>query len=196
MKRRERHRPAWVRRLREWLPRPQLMREHRAIAWLGPALQHPRLWHLTRRGVALGVAVGLFFGLLVPVGQILFAAAFAVMLRANLPVAAVSTLVTNPLTFAPIYFAAYRLGHWLLGGNPQLSEEALAGSLQVQAGTVATLIERMVSVGQPLLLGLVLVASAMAVAAYVVVDQLWRLHTIRAWRRRARRRKLPPDDPA
>ena len=54
----------------------------------------------------------------------------------------------------------------------------------------------MVSVGRPLLLGLVLVASAMAVAAYVAVDQLWRLHTIQAWRRRARRQKLPPDDPA
>lgn len=184
MRLRERRRPAWVTRLREWLPRPQHLRESRAVAWLGPALHHPRVWHLTRRGVALGVAVGMFFGLLVPVGQILFVAAAAVVLRANLPVAAVSTLITNPFTFAPIYFAAYRLGHWLLGGDPTMTEEALAETITADAGWWHLWLDRMVTVGRPLLLGLVILAAGLSVTAYVVVDQLWRLFAWRAWRRR------------
>ena len=189
MRWRERRRPAWLIRLREWLPRPQQLRDHGAVAWLGPALHHPRLWHLTRRGVALGVAIGIFFGLLVPVGQILFAAACAVFLRANLPAAAVSTLVTNPFTFAPIYFAAYRLGHWLLGGEPVMTEAVLAEAvrpevIEARAGWFGVWVERMIGVGRPLLLGLSLLATAIAVGAYVAVDQLWRLHTVRAWRRR------------
>ncbi len=184
MRLRDRRRPAWVVKLREWLSRHHHLREHRSVAWLGPALHHPRVWHLTRRGVALGVAVGLFFGLLVPVGQILFAAAAAVVLRANLPVAALSTLVTNPFTFPPIYFAAYRLGHWLLGGDPTLTEEALAEKMVVDAGWLQLWLDRMVTVGRPLLLGLTILATSLSVTAYVVVDQLWRLIALQAWRRR------------
>jgi uncharacterized protein (DUF2062 family) len=59
-----------------------------------------------------------FFGLLIPVLQILFAALFAVFLRANLPIAAAATLVSNPLTYAPLYVAAYRVGTNLIGEQP------------------------------------------------------------------------------
>jgi uncharacterized protein (DUF2062 family) len=34
----------------------------------------------------------------------------AVLLRANLPVAAMATLVSNPFTFAPIVVLAYQTG--------------------------------------------------------------------------------------
>jgi uncharacterized protein (DUF2062 family) len=180
----DRRRPAWVARLRAWLPRPHRLRESRAVAWLGPALHHPRVWHFTRRGVALGVAVGVFFGLLVPVGQIAFAAAAAVVLRANLPVAAISTLVTNPFTFVPIYFAAYRLGHWLLGGDPVLTEEGLARTIEVDTWWLRVWVDRMVNVGRPLVLGLCVFAVGLSAAGYLVVDQLWRLLAWRAWRRR------------
>lgn len=184
MRRRERGTPAWVARLRRALPKPHHLREHRAVAWLGPALHHPRLWHLTRRGVALGVAIGFFFGMLIPVGQFFLAALAAVALRGNLPVAVASTLVTNPFTYAPIYFAAYRLGHWLLGGDPSLTEEALARTIEADTWWLRVWVDRMVSVGGPLLLGLSLFAVVSSVGGYVVVDQLWRLFTWRAWRRR------------
>ena len=65
----------------------------------------------------MGVAVGVFFGLLLPVAQIPVSAAVAVLLRANLPMAVASTLVTNPVTFGPVYYGAYRLGKALLGAS-------------------------------------------------------------------------------
>ena len=58
---------------------------------MGPILQHPRLWHVSRRGIALGVALGLFFGLLLPIAQIPMSAGVAVALRANVPAAVAST---------------------------------------------------------------------------------------------------------
>lgn len=82
--------------LHRWLPDSHTLRNHRALRWLGPSLHHPRLWHISRRGVAMGLAVGVFFGLLIPVVQI--------------PAAA--TLITNPVTFVPVYYAAYHLGAW------------------------------------------------------------------------------------
>ena len=184
MRLRDRRRPAWVVKLRERLSRHHHLREHRSVAWLGPALHHPRVWHLTRRGVALGVAVGMFFGLLVPVGQIVFAAAAAVVLRANLPVAAVSTLVTNPFTVAPIYFAAYRLGQALLGGGPALTEAAMEPPLELEVGFWKLWFQRVVDAGPPLVVGLAIFATVLSLAAYLVVDQAWRLLAMRAWRRR------------
>jgi uncharacterized protein len=184
MRLRDRRRPAWVARLREALPKPHHLREHRGVAWLGPALHHPRVWHLTRRGVALGVAVGVFFGLMVPLGQILFAAVAAVVLRANLPVAALSTLVTNPFTVAPIYFAAYRLGQALLGGEPALTEAAMEPPLELEVGFWKLWFQRVVDAGPPLVVGLAIFATGLSLAAYLVVDQAWRLLAMRAWRRR------------
>ncbi|NJQ98977.1 MAG: DUF2062 domain-containing protein [Hydrococcus sp. CSU_1_8] len=51
-----------------------------------------------------------FFGFLLPIGQFLFAIGAAILLRGHLGIAAASTLVTNPLTFGPVYWLAYQLG--------------------------------------------------------------------------------------
>ena len=101
--------------LRRLLPSQEVLRSNRWLRWIGPALHHPRLWHMSRRGIALGVALGLFFGLLIPIAQIPLAAGAAVALRANLPTAVASTLVTNPVTFGPVYYAAWRVGNAILG---------------------------------------------------------------------------------
>ena len=49
-------------RLRGLLPAPDTLAQNRWLRWLGPALHHPRLWHMSRRGIALGAAIGVFFG--------------------------------------------------------------------------------------------------------------------------------------
>src|SRR3989344_2642897 len=88
-----------------------------ASPWMAPVrphLQDDRLWHLERHCVARGVATGLFMGLLMPVAQILFAVAASVAVRGNVPVSAACTLVTNPLTVPPIYYAAYQIGERVL----------------------------------------------------------------------------------
>jgi len=80
-----------MKRLRRWLPSAETIRANRWLRWLGPALHHPRLWHMSRRGLALGMALGFFFGLLVPLALIPLTAAAAVALRANVPAAVAST---------------------------------------------------------------------------------------------------------
>lgn len=96
----------WRERVRAWVPSRAQISENRWLRWLSPWLRQPRLWRWSRRGVAMGVALGIFFGLLIPVAQIPLSVAAAVLLRANVAAAAVSTLVTNPLTFGPVYYAA------------------------------------------------------------------------------------------
>lgn len=71
---------------RRFIPTQESLMNNRWLKWLTPWLAHPKLWHWSRRGVALGVALGVFFGLLIPIAQIPITAAAAVILRANLPV--------------------------------------------------------------------------------------------------------------
>ena len=76
---------------------------------------HPRLWHVSRRAVALGAAIGVFFAFLTPIAQIPLSAAASIVLRANIPTAVVATLVNSPPTFGPVYYAAWWVGSKVLG---------------------------------------------------------------------------------
>ncbi|HEY0817897.1 MAG TPA: DUF2062 domain-containing protein [Rhizobacter sp.] len=159
---------------------------------MGPALHHPRLWHLSRRGLALGMALGIFFGLLIPVAQIPASAAAAVLLRANLPAAMASTLVTNPVTFGPVYYAAWRVGNAILG-EPVAEHEVPPEMPEVVVVPDQSWFDwfrqQMLGVGKPLLVGLCVLATTFGVATYFAVLWLWALSVL--WRRRRRRTGSP-----
>ena len=177
-------------RFRRYLPDPHTLREHRMLRWIGPALHHPRLWHVNRRGIALGIAIGVFFGLLIPVAQIFFAAVAALFLRANIPAAVGSTLITNPFTFAPVYYAAYHLGVWMLGYADVPVVEVDIDKVAAKTTTgIALWMDRLATVGAPLALGLLTLAASLSVLIYFAVHWTWRIRIMRAWRRRQARRK-------
>lgn len=150
-------------------------------AWVKPVapyLEDRQLWKLRRESIARGLAAGLFFGLLVPVAQFFFAAAFAVVLRGNLAVAALATFVSNPLTVAPLYWLAYRVGVLITGdappGTPEARAELVRQGWWDVAGWWATLGQWYQTVGETLVIGLVAIAAVSAVAGYLLVRLLWR----------------------
>lgn len=130
-------------------------------SWLRPLLGRASLWRWSRRRVATGAAVGVFFGLLIPVGQIPAAAFAAAFLRANLPAAAIATFITNPLTTAAVYYGMYHLGHWLMG---------LFGNV-APSGT--DLLDQAGEVGSSLLIGVPISAIVLAALTYVAVNMFW-----------------------
>ena len=168
-------------RLRKYVPDQQAIVNNRWLRWLGPSLQNPKLWHISRHGVALGVALGVFFGLLIPIAQIPLSAAAAIILRANIPAAAASTLVTNPVTSGPIYYAAYQLGS-------AITEQPAtpAANLGVVAGhNIADdsqgILEKIQAMGKPLLIGLGICATITGLLSYALVSLFW------VWRDRRRK---------
>jgi uncharacterized protein (DUF2062 family) len=180
-------------RLRRWLPSPDSVRGARSLAWLRPLLRRPFLWQLTRRRVAAGAAIGVFFGFAIPIAQILGAAVFALLLRANLPVAAVATLVSNPLTYAPIAVAAYHTGAALLGRQADPAEAAALASAGAANDPTATprWPERILAAGKPLVVGLLVFAVAGAAVAWVAVNVAW-IAAVRLRRRQSLRQRAPP----
>lgn len=166
-----------IRRLRALAPSRAQLEASPSLRGLAPWLGNPKLWHWSRRSVATGAAVGLFIGFAIPVAQILLAAVAAVILRVNLPVAAAGTLITNPLTVPPIYFAAYHLGAWATG-TPALVEFSLTDP--------AALWENLGTIGPSLFAGLGITATIAAMASYLLISQAW------AWRVAAKRRAARP----
>jgi len=161
--------------VRRWLPDPASLRDHRGLRWMGSLLDRPWLWHVNRNAIAKGLAIGMLFGILVPLGQALVAGVVAIRLRANLPAAVLATFVSNPLTTPAILLAAYHAGSAVLG-----EPTALPG-LAEDAGWLA----KIGAMGEPLLLGLALLAVTAATVTYSGVQLAWRIGV--SWRIAARR---------
>lgn len=176
---------------RRFLPSPDSIRQNRYVARLGPRIQHPNLWHLHRRSVAGGVAVGLFAGLIPGSNPVQFTAAalFAVALRVNLPIAVAVTLYSNPFTVLPLYFAAFKLGQLtLMQDAAELPTAALSLEGKGFREWLPAALDWLTSVGKPLLVGLPLLAILLAVVGYFLIDWAWRVRVVFEWRRRQLRR--------
>ncbi len=135
---------------------------------------HPALWHLNRRSVPRALAIGFFAAFIIPLGQFVLAALFAVALRANVPLAAAATLITNPLTLPPVYFAAYKVGFLLL---PVSSKDGVGEVAQSLGSTL-------LDVSGPVAVGLLVFAIVSSAVGYVAGAIWWRISLVRRWRRR------------
>ncbi|MEZ5734203.1 MAG: DUF2062 domain-containing protein [Novosphingobium sp.] len=170
----------WFRRI---TPEREALLGHSWLRPIADRLTLPQIWHFNRRSVARGVALGFFVGFFVPIGQIILIALFAGTARGNLLVAAVATLVTNPLTVPPIYYAAYRTGAFVLGrteggATPFLSADGLDPH---------ALLDMAANASGPILLGLFNFAVVSAIVGFALVHLAWRVSLHWQWRRRAHR---------
>ena len=176
---------------RKFLPSHDSIKQNRHVARFGPWLQHHNLWHLHRRSVAGGVAVGLFAGLIPGSNPVQFFAAslLSIAFKVNLPIAVAVTLYSNPLTIVPLYYAAFKLGElvlWNRGG--ELPELALALHGKGFREWFPAALDWLATAGKPLLVGLPLLAVLLAVVGYCLIDHAWRLQVKIEWRRRQLRR--------
>lgn len=128
-------------------------------------LQDHRLWGIRRRTVVPAVAIGFFVAFLPTPGHTLMGALLALLFRVNVPVAALATWISNPVTMAPMYYFAYQLGSALL--DTPVRDFQFDMSWDWVTHTFVT-------IWQPMLLGCVILGTAAAILGYVVLDLLWR----------------------
>lgn len=169
--------------LKKYLPSEADINGNRVLRIFGRLLTRPSLWHLNRHGVARGVAIGLITGLIPGPFQILGAAAFAIGLRANLAVAALTTFYTNPITFVPLYILAYNIGALATGTTappPPIAEFKALGVFDM----IKQAFLWVYSLGDTLLIGLAIQSSLFALIGYLAVQWGWRWVVTRKWNRR------------
>jgi uncharacterized protein (DUF2062 family) len=196
--------------LRRLMPSHESVANNRWLKWLGPSVLHPRLFHLSRRGVAAGAAIGVFFAFITPIAQIPLSAAACVVLRANIPAAIVATLVNTPPTFGPVYYAAWKVGAWVLAeptdparapevlsrstsasgtasgtSNPAAAGQALqpADGAPAEAAWWERAARAVQSIGKPLLVGTLIFSVVTSTLAWLLCSAVWH------WRVRLKRRR-------
>lgn len=153
----------------------------------GARLQHHNLWHLHRRSVSGGVAVGLFCGLIPGPLQIIGSVLMSVLFRVNLPVAMVTTFYTNPFTILPLYFVAYQLGALVTGQSNGVDAAHFAVPEMGWDNWLTVMVTWVLSLGKPFAIGLPLLALVLALLGYLVVRVGWRLWVVWQWRTRGKR---------
>ena len=177
--------------LERFLPTRDAITQSRLLRWLGPRIHDPLLWHVNRRSVARGVAMGVFFGLMIPIAQIPAAAIASLLLRGNLWIAAVSTLVSNPLTYGPLYYFAYRLGAGVIG--TRTPADLTADDVERPMRMIDSLAQAwawITGIGQPLLVGMLIMAITGSVIAFWGTLLVWRMRVTAMWRRLRHERRL------
>lgn len=130
-----------IRRTKRFLrPLPRRANLHRwpVIKWFAKAARKtPHLWKFGEREVRTAIYLGSIIAFL-PIFGAQFAVAFlvALALRANLLVIMSIQLVTNPITFAPIYILTKLFGAWLvdLWGLPNLHSGISKGAYEMIIG--------------------------------------------------------------
>lgn len=151
--------------------------------WFMTPFQHllhdHHLWGIRRKTVVPAFSLGLAVAFLPFPGHFVVAALAALALRVNIPVAAVTTFVVNPLTVGPLFYFAYRLGAALLGLEPG------PFSFELSLDWVQNVF---VTVWLPLSLGCILLGSAAALTGYIALDALWRysIHDYKTKKRNGR----------
>ena len=125
---------------------------------------------MTRRSVPRGVALGLFVAVIIPVMHTVVAAIFAIPTRANVAVAAVTTLIVNPLTIGPMYYAAYRIGSWELHHDATLLNPAAAERFSSELSRLLFWVHH---ASGSIALGILTIAAVSAVIGYLVASIVW-----------------------
>lgn len=160
--------------------------ESRWLRPFGTRIRQSDLWRFTRRSVPRGVFAGLFIGifLMIPGLQIVGAAMLSIPLRANIPIAAAMTFLSNPATTPFFLIAAIALGN-KLGFHADL---AAFEALYTSGAGVSRWIQWLLSDAAPAMIsGLFLIALFSALVGYAVSIVGWRWWIGAKWRRRVHR---------
>ena len=175
----------WMERLK---PSIERMTRHPWVVAHVPALSDPDLWHLNRRSTERAVAVGLLCGLVPGPLQVAGAIGLCLWWRANFPLAALTTLYTNPFTIVPLYVLAYEYGRLFFPDAPH-AVAAMPPAFSGFATYLPAMYAWMKELGKPLALGIVMLAVTLATVGFFTVRVAWRWHVVASWRRRTRHRE-------
>ncbi|WP_082660348.1 DUF2062 domain-containing protein [Sphingopyxis sp. H050] len=177
----------WIRRNS---PTREELLESRFVKPFAHRVAHSHLWRFSRtsvrRGTALGLFVGIFF--LIPGVQILGVALLALPFRANIPIGAAMTFLSNPVTTPLILAASVWLGNALFGLNTRMSDLYIL----YDEGASFTEWWHWISdnAGPTLvggLAGLFVISVVSAIVGYILASVIWDNWIRLRWRRKIRR---------
>lgn len=162
--------------LKKHLPTKEKINQDASMSFLHKYLTHTNTWHFNPESTSRAVAVGLFIAFIPLPMQMILAAVFAIIFRANLPLAIAMTWVTNPFTFVPINYFIYWVGKTILhetitNGAPTV----FAWHFESFSAFWASFSLHLAQWGKAFLVGLPIVAISVSLLGYCIVKVIWYL---------------------
>lgn len=166
--------------IQRFLPDQDYIKAHPSLRILGNWVHDANLWHLNRHSVSSAFFIGLFWCFIPVPSQMIMAGLSAMLLRANLPLSVALVWITNPLTMAPVFYFAYRVGVAITGSNYQGFAFELSWTWFSQG---------LADTWQPFLIGSVACGLFFGLLGSTTVRYLWRWHAVRRWHQRRLQRQ-------
>ena len=168
--------------IKRYMPDSEKIRNNEQLNKIfGTLLHDPNLLHLNRRSVSMAFFVGLFMAFVPLPSQMIMAAAVAIYLRCNLPIAVGLVWITNPVTMPPIFYFAYKVGATILN-TPER-----AFTFDLSWSWLETELE---AIWQPFLLGCTVSGLVFGILGFGLIRLLWRFHIISTIKERKKKRSL------
>lgn len=183
-----------MRRLfKKWLPDHAKLHANQSTQWVAAWLkEHRYLWRLHRHSVAKGAAAGLLVAFIPLPAQILLASILVLLLRGNLPVAIVMTLISNPFTFLPINFLILHIGAFLVGADVSSYSLPDMDNMEFNFVSIPLFFEVMFAwmqnLGKTFLVGLVVLSFGSALLGFTLIHVLWRFSILFHLHKRKKRK--------
>ena len=156
-------------------PKLDSVKEEKILKIFGPAVLQPNLWHINKKSVSRGFAIGAFCAFLpIPGIQMILAAFLSITFAANLPLAVILTWITNPFTYIPIVYFAIKIGGIFI--NAESTYEIKSEQINIFTD--------LMQYWEPLFLGSLILSIISSLLSYILIRVYWRYYVIKVWSKR------------
>ena len=160
--------------IKRFFPKLDTVKEEKILKIFGPAVLQPNLWHINKKSVSRGFAIGAYCAFLPIPGQMILAAFLSITFAANIPISLVLTWITNPITFTPIFYFAYKIGKIIFDGR--ITYDVDEKEIDI--------LSNIMYIWEPLLLGSIILSITGSIVAYIIIRVYWRYYVIKIWSKR------------
>ena len=161
--------------IKRMFPKLDSVKEEKILKIFGPAVLQANLWHINKKSVSRGFAIGAFCAFLpIPGIQMLLAAFLSITFAANLPLAVILTWITNPFTYIPIAYFAIKIGELFISAE---------SAYQIKSEQINILTDLM-QYWEPLFLGSFILSIISSLLSYILIRMYWRYYVIKVWSKR------------
>lgn len=161
--------------IKKHIPSSKSMQKSRELKGLNSFLRSPCFWSHAQEPIARGVAAGLA-GAVIPGFQLFYAALLVILLRGNLPIALLFTLVTNPLTAVPIAYFTFYIGTLIIGnGNTDFVMHNFHWDFSSFHAFWSNVGIWILQFGKAFLVGLPIVSLCLGIIGYFGTKLIWKI---------------------
>ena len=161
--------------IKKIFPKLDSVKEEKILKVFGPAVLQPNLWHINKKSVSRGFAIGAFCAFLpIPGIQMILAAFLSITFAANLPLAVILTWITNPFTYIPIVYFAIKIGGIFI--NAESTYEIKSEQINIST--------ELMQYWEPLFLGSFILSIISSLLSYILIRMYWRYYVIKIWSKR------------